>query len=111
MNKKIPKEKKGFNKLPEAVQEKISPKLAKEFNMGGMVDKRSPFMGGGIAYAGGGRAMKREMRAGGGPGLYANIAAKKTRIKAGSGEKMRTAGSKGAPTKANFKRAAQTAKS
>ena len=24
-------------------------------------DKRSPFMGGGIAYAGGGRAMKREM--------------------------------------------------
>ena len=52
MNKKIPKDKKGFNKLPEAVQEKISPKLAKEFNMGGMVDKRSPFMGGGIAYAG-----------------------------------------------------------
>ena len=61
MDKKIPKEKKGFNKLPEAVQEKISPKLAQEFNMGGMVDKRSPFMGGGIAYAGGGRAMKREM--------------------------------------------------
>jgi len=27
--------------------------------MGGMVDKRSPFMGGGIAYAGGGKAMKR----------------------------------------------------
>ena len=63
MDKKIPTKKKGFNKLPEAVQEKISPKLAKEFNMGGMVDKRSPFMGGGIAYAGGGRAMKREMYA------------------------------------------------
>ena len=61
MDKKIPKQKKGFNKLPEAVQEKISPKLAAEFNMGGMVDKRSPFMGGGIAYAGGGKAMKREM--------------------------------------------------
>ena len=61
MDKKIPTKKKGFNKLPEAVQEKISPKLAKEFNMGGMVDKRSPFMGGGIAYAGGGRAMKRSM--------------------------------------------------
>ena len=45
------------------------------------------------------------------PGLYANIAAKKARIKAGSGEKMRKAGSKGAPTKANFTRAAQTAKS
>ena len=44
------------------------------------------------------------------PGLYANIAAKKRRIKAGSGEKMRKAGSKGAPTTANFKRAAKTAK-
>jgi len=33
-----------------------------------MADKRSPFMGGGVAYAGGGRAMKREMRAGGGVG-------------------------------------------
>jgi len=109
-SKNIPKEKKGFNKLPEAVQEKISPKLAKEFNMGGMVDKRSPFMGGGIAYAGGGRAMPRVKRAAGGPGLYANIAAKKARIKAGSGEKMRKAGSKGAPSKDNFTRAAQTAK-
>ena len=45
-----------------------------------------------------------------GRGLYANIAAKKRRIKAGSGETMRKAGSKGAPTKANFKRAAQTAR-
>ena len=43
-------------------------------------------------------------------GLYANIAAKKRRIKAGSGEKMRTAGSKGAPSKANFRRAKQTAR-
>ena len=45
------------------------------------------------------------------PGLYANIAAKKRRIKAGSGEKMRKKGAKGAPTSANFKRAAQTAMS
>ena len=45
-----------------------------------------------------------------GRGLYANIAAKKRRIKAGSGETMRKAGSKGAPSKANFKRAAQTAR-
>ena len=52
----------------------------------------------------------RVKRAGGGPGLYANIAAKKKRIAAGSGEKMRKAGSKGAPTAANFKRAAKTAK-
>ena len=44
------------------------------------------------------------------PGLYANIAAKKRRIKAGSKEKMRKPGSKGAPSKANFRRAAQTAK-
>ena len=45
------------------------------------------------------------------PGLYANIAAKKRTIKAGSGEKMRKKGAKGAPTSANFKRAAQTARS
>ena len=43
-------------------------------------------------------------------GLYANIAAKRRRIQAGSGEKMRKAGSRGAPTTANFKRAAQTAR-
>jgi hypothetical protein len=45
-----------------------------------------------------------------GGGLYANIHAKRKRIKAGSGEKMRKPGSKGAPTKANFLRSAQTAK-
>ena len=44
------------------------------------------------------------------PGLYANIAAKKRRIKAGSGETMRKPGSKGAPTAADFKEAAKTAK-
>ena len=43
-------------------------------------------------------------------GLYAAIHAKRRRIAAGSGEKMRTAGAKGAPTAANFKRAAKTAK-
>ena len=43
-------------------------------------------------------------------GLYANIHAKRKRIKAGSGEKMRKAGAKGAPTAANFRRAAKTAK-
>jgi hypothetical protein len=50
------------------------------------------------------------MAAGGRPGLYANIAAKRKRIAAGSGEKMRKAGSKGAPTKENFRQAATTAK-
>jgi len=71
--------------------------------------ERSKFMGGGMAYAGGGKAMPRVKRAGGG-GLYANIHAKKARIAAGSGEKMRKPGSPGAPTAANFKRAAKTAK-
>jgi hypothetical protein len=40
-----------------------------------------------------------------GPGLYANIHAKRER-----GGKMRKKGAKGAPTAANFKRAAQTAR-
>ena len=52
----------------------------------------------------------REMAGGGRPGLYANIAAKRRRIAAGSGEKMRKAGSKGAPTKENFRQAETTAK-
>jgi len=44
-----------------------------------------------------------------GGGLYANIAAKKQRIASGSGEKMRSAGSKGAPKKGDFANAAKTA--
>ena len=44
-----------------------------------------------------------------GGGLYANIAAKKRRIAAGSGEKMRSAGSEGAPKKDDFANAAKTA--
>jgi hypothetical protein len=43
-------------------------------------------------------------------GLYANIAAKKRRIAEGSGEKMRKAGTKGAPTAKDFKQSAKTAK-
>lgn len=43
-------------------------------------------------------------------GLYANIHAKQARIKAGSGEKMRKAGDKGAPTAKDFKESAKTAK-
>ena len=43
-------------------------------------------------------------------GLYANIHAKRKRIAAGSKEKMRRPGAKGAPTAANFKRAAKTDK-
>ena len=43
-------------------------------------------------------------------GLYANIHAKQERIKHGSGERMRKAGSKGAPTASDFKQAAKTRK-
>jgi len=43
-------------------------------------------------------------------GLYANIHAKRKRIKAGSGEKMRKAGDKGAPSAKAFKESAKTAK-
>jgi len=42
--------------------------------------------------------------------LYKNIHAKRKRIAAGSKEKMRRAGSKGAPTDKSFKQAAKTAK-
>ena len=44
------------------------------------------------------------------PGLYANINAKQARIKAGSKEKMNKVGSKAAPSVADFRRAAKTAK-
>lgn len=43
-------------------------------------------------------------------GLYYNIDQKRKRIAAGSGERMRKPGEKGAPTAANFKAAAKTAK-
>ena len=43
-------------------------------------------------------------------GLYENIRRKRARIEAGSGEKMRKAGAKGAPTAKAFKQAAKTAK-
>ena len=36
---KVPNKMKGFSKLPENVQKKISPKLAKEYAMGGGVRK------------------------------------------------------------------------
>jgi len=43
-------------------------------------------------------------------GLYANIHAKRERIAEGSGEKMRRAGSKGAPTAQAFRESAKTVK-
>ena len=43
-------------------------------------------------------------------GLYSNIHAKRKRIAAGSGERMRKPGSKGAPTKQDFKNASVKSK-
>ena len=43
-------------------------------------------------------------------GLYENIHKKRARIEAGSGERMRKAGSKNAPSKADFVASAKTAK-
>jgi hypothetical protein len=43
-------------------------------------------------------------------GLYQNIRDKKARIAAGSDERMRKPGSKGAPSAADFRAAAKTAK-
>jgi len=57
-----------------------------------------------IAYATKRAAMKD------GGGLYENIHKKQARIEAGSGERMRKAGSKGAPTKEAFIQSAKTAK-
>lgn len=44
------------------------------------------------------------------PGLYENIRRKKARIAGGSDEQMRRPGSKGAPSAADFRAAAKTAK-
>lgn len=43
-------------------------------------------------------------------GLYENIRRKRERIQAGSDERMRKPGSKGAPSAADFREAAKTAK-
>jgi hypothetical protein len=43
-------------------------------------------------------------------GLYSAINAKQVRIKAGSGEKMNKPGTKAAPSAADFRKAAKTAK-
>jgi hypothetical protein len=43
-------------------------------------------------------------------GLYSNVNAKRKRIEAGADERMRKPGSKGAPSAADFRAAAKTAK-
>jgi hypothetical protein len=44
------------------------------------------------------------------PGLYANIHKKRERIRKGSGEKMRTPGTKGAPTASAFRKSKKIAR-
>jgi hypothetical protein len=44
------------------------------------------------------------------PGLYENIRRKRERIEDGSEERMRKPGAKGAPSAADFRNAAKTAK-
>ena len=51
-----------------------------------------------------------QYKEGGKVGLYENIHKKQARIKAGSGEKMRSVGSKDAPSKADFIKSAKTAR-
>ena len=62
-NKKIPPEKKGFNKLPEKVQEQISPKLAAEFKDGGLVEATNKLKAQGLKGGGKPRGTARGMGA------------------------------------------------
>ena len=54
--KPVPAGNKGLPKLPKEVRNNMG--FLKKCGM--VKDKRSPFMGGGVAYKGGGRAMKRK---------------------------------------------------
>ena len=62
-NKKIQPEKKGFNMLPENVQEQISPKLAKEFKDGGLVEATNKLKAQGLKGGGKPRGTARGMGA------------------------------------------------
>ena len=58
-----PPSKKGFSMLPEAVQEKMSPKLAKQYSNGGAVKSKGAAKGG-IKIRGTGAATKGLMARG-----------------------------------------------
>ena len=58
-----PSKYKGFSKLPEAVQQKIDPELAKTYSNGGMV-KSNGRARGGIKIRGAGAATKGNMARG-----------------------------------------------
>ena len=58
-----PSNKKGFSMLPEAVQEKMSPKLAKQYSVGGAIKSKGAATGG-IKIRGTGAATKGLMARG-----------------------------------------------
>jgi len=82
--------------------------LGKDTSLQAYLDAKVGNRGPGVQ--GGGVKLTHRFAEGGAVGLYANIAAKKQRIASGSGEKMRSAGSKGAPKSSDFANAAKTAK-
>jgi hypothetical protein len=86
----------AIKKVKTAPKKDIWPKDFKAEDVAKALDKQAP--------------KPKEKKVATKPGLYANIHAKQKRIVAGSGEKMRKAGSKGAPTAKEFKEAAKTAK-
>jgi hypothetical protein len=81
-------------------KEAFSKNIATEIKAG-----KPPKQAAAIAYS-----VKRDAQKMKSGGLYENIHAKRERIAQGSGEKMRKPGSAGAPTAADFKAAAKTAK-
>ena len=54
----VPSKFKGFSKLPEAVQEKMNPSLAKKFGDGGSVKGKRMCRGRGAAIKGGGFSIR-----------------------------------------------------
>jgi hypothetical protein len=94
-NMEYQKQKPAVKRKP-AAKKAIWPKDFKAEDVAKALDKQAP--------------KPKEKKMATKPGLYANIHAKQERIKTGSGEKMRKAGSKSAPTVKEFKEAAKTAK-
>jgi hypothetical protein len=100
MLKAVKPNQKGLSKLPKAVRNKMG-----YMKKGGKVKKFPDLTGDGKVTRADVLKGRGVFASGGRPGLYANIHAKRKR-----GGRMRKKGAKGAPTAANFARAAQTAR-
>ena len=98
MLKAVKPSQKGLAKLPKEVRNKMG-----YMKKGGKVKKFPDLTGDGKVTRADVLKGRGVFASGGRPGLYANIHAKRK-----SGRKMRKKGAKGAPTAANFARAAQT---